>query len=123
MRRISAEGGIVLYLAQEGRSHGLTEKVAQLALIAEGYDTVDAAKLRGKEGDLRRYHDAASILAHLLGDRPIRLLTNNPTKLACVQEAGIAVAERLPLEIDPTDGNREYLRVKKQRMGHLLESV
>lgn len=124
MRLVAEHGrGVVLYLDQEGRSHGLVEKVSQLDLIAQGYDTVDAAVLRGREGDLRRYHDAAAMLTHVIGSRPIRLLTNNPTKLACVQEAGIAVAERLPLEVVATDGNREYLRVKKLRMGHLLHGV
>jgi 3,4-dihydroxy 2-butanone 4-phosphate synthase/GTP cyclohydrolase II len=124
MRLVAEAGsGVVLYLDQEGRSHGLVEKVAQLDLIADGYDTVDAAAMRGREGDLRRYHDAAAMLDHLIGDRPIRLLTNNPTKLACVQEAGITVDERLPIEVGPTDGNRAYLKVKKHRMGHLLERV
>lgn len=123
--RLVAEGGsgVVLYLDQEGRSHGLVEKVAQLNLIAQGFDTVDAAAMRNREGDLRRYHDAAAMLAELIGERPIRLLTNNPTKLACVQEAGIEVSERLALEVEPSDGNRAYLTVKKQRMGHLLTRV
>ena len=118
-----AGSGVVLYLDQEGRSHGLVEKVAQLDLISQGYDTVDAAAMRNREGDLRRYHDAAAMLQLLISERPIRLLTNNPTKLACVQEAGISVCERLPLEIEPSDGNRAYLAVKKRRMGHLLDLV
>jgi 3,4-dihydroxy 2-butanone 4-phosphate synthase/GTP cyclohydrolase II len=124
MRLVADAGhGVVLYLDQEGRSHGLVEKVAQLDLIAHGHDTVDAAALRGREGDLRRYHEAAVILRSLVGTKPIRLLTNNPTKLAGVQEAGVDVAERLPLEVDATDGNRTYLQVKKARLGHLLERV
>ena len=124
MRRIADDGaGVVLYLDQEGRSHGLVEKVAQLDLIAGGADTVDAARARGKDIDLRRYEEAASILQSLVGDRPIRLLTNNPEKLVRVQAAGISVAERLPLETEPTPGNRIYLQTKKKRMGHLLTSV
>ena len=124
LRRIIDEGdGIVLYLDQEGRSHGLVEKVAQLDLIAQGYDTADAAAMRGKEGDLRRYEAAARILKSIIRGRPIRLLTNNPTKLAFVQEAGIVVAERLPIETVPTAGNSAYLRSKKERMGHILELV
>lgn len=124
MRRIADDGdGIVIYLDQEGRSHGLVEKVAQLDIIAQGYDTVDAAVMRGREGDLRRYEAAARILGTLTRARPIRLLTNNPTKLAMVQEAGIQVVERLAIETEPTVGNEAYLRSKKQRMGHLLDLV
>lgn len=124
MRRIADDGdGIVIYLDQEGRSHGLVEKVAQLDIIAQGYDTVDAAAMRGKEGDLRRYEAAARILNSLTRGRSIRLLTNNPTKLAFVQEAGIQVAERLPIETEPTAGNAMYLRSKKERMGHILDLV
>ena len=108
--------GVVLYLDQEGRSHGLVEKVSQLDLITKGSNTVDAPALRGLKGDLRRYDDAATILRALIGDVPIRLLTNNPTKIQGLQEVGVEVAERVPLETIPTEGNREYLRVKKQRM-------
>jgi 3,4-dihydroxy 2-butanone 4-phosphate synthase/GTP cyclohydrolase II len=124
MRRIVAEGaGVVLYLDQEGRSHGLLEKVAQLDLIAHGADTVEAARLRGKDTDLRDYRHAVSILVRLIGDRPVRLLTNNPAKLLGLERAGTTIARRLPLETPPTEGNREYLRVKKLRMGHLIENV
>jgi len=122
--RVVEDGaGVVLYLDQEGRSHGLVEKVAQLDLIAGGADTVEAARARGKDVDLRDYTDAVRILDELLGDRRVRMLTNNPTKLASIERAGIRVAQRLPLEVPPTDGNRDYLRVKKRRMGHLLEHV
>jgi 3,4-dihydroxy 2-butanone 4-phosphate synthase / GTP cyclohydrolase II len=124
MRRIAADGtGIVLYLDQEGRSHGLVEKVAQLDLIAHGSDTVDAARSRGKDVDLRRYDEAAAILGGLIGDRPIRLLTNNPEKLARVETAGVKVMERVSLETPPTPGNRKYLRTKKERLGHMLTNV
>jgi 3,4-dihydroxy 2-butanone 4-phosphate synthase/GTP cyclohydrolase II len=124
MSEIAEEGtGIVLYLDQEGRSHGLVEKTAQLDLIAGGADTVDAARARGKDLDLRRYDEAAEILRSLIGDRPIRLLTNNPEKLSRVEDAGVKVIERLPLETVPTPGNQSYLRTKKERMGHLLTTV
>ena len=124
LRRIAAEGtGIVVYLDQEGRSHGIVEKVAQLDLIAGGADTVDAARSRGKDVDLRRYDAAAAIVRTIAGNRPIRLLTNNPEKLQGVVAAGVSVAGRVPLEVDPTPGNRAYLTVKKQRMGHLLTRV
>lgn len=115
--------GVVLYLDQEGRSHGLVEKVAQLDLIARGADTVQAARMRGKGEDLRDYADVAVILRELIGDRPIRCLTNNPMKLAGIEQTGVRVAERLALETEPTEGNVDYLRVKKLRMGHLLARV
>lgn len=124
MERVVKEGaGVVLYLDQEGRSHGLVEKVAQLDLIAGGADTVDAARTRGKDVDLRRYDEAASILRDVVGARPIRLLTNNPEKLERVVAEGVKIAERVALETEPTSGNTEYLRVKKARMGHLLSRV
>lgn len=124
LRRIADNGhGIVLYLDQEGRSHGLVEKVAQLDLIAHGYDTVDAARMRGKEEDLRRYDDATAMLVALIGRRPIRLLTNNPVKIAGLQRTGVEIRERLAIETPPTDSNRPYLDSKKSRMGHLLELV
>jgi 3,4-dihydroxy 2-butanone 4-phosphate synthase/GTP cyclohydrolase II len=124
MRLVSADGnGIVVYLDQEGRGHGLVEKVAQLDMITKGSDTVDAPALRGLAGDLRRYEDAAAILETLIGPAAIRLLTNNPTKITGMRDAGVVIAERVPLETPPTEGNRTYLRVKKTRMGHLLEQV
>ena len=124
MRLVAEEGsGVIVHLDQEGRGHGLVEKVAQLDLIARGSNTVDAPALRGLKGDLRRYHDAAAMLDALVGTVPIRLLTNNPTKITGLRDAGVVIAERLPLETVPTDGNRQYLRIKKARMGHLLERV
>ncbi|MEA2492158.1 MAG: 3,4-dihydroxy 2-butanone 4-phosphate synthase / cyclohydrolase [Thermoleophilaceae bacterium] len=122
--RIVDEGaGVVLYLDQEGRGHGLVEKVAQLALIAEGADTVEAAALRGVEGDVRSFEDARAILRELVDDAPVRLLTNNPEKMRRVTNVGIEVVERVPIETEPTDGNRAYLLVKKLHMGHLLTGV
>jgi 3,4-dihydroxy 2-butanone 4-phosphate synthase / GTP cyclohydrolase II len=124
MRRVvEEEAGVVLYLDQEGRSHGLVEKVAQLDLIAQGADTIEAARQRGKDYDLRSYRHAALILRQLIGTDPIRLLTNNPTKIAGMERAGVRIGRRVPLEVTPTSGNLEYLRVKKARMGHLLENV
>lgn len=121
---VASRGGCVLYLAQEGRGHGLVEKINHISAIAAGADTVDAALDRGVEPDARDYRMVAPMLDDLLGGlRPIRLLTNNPAKIRGLEEAGVAVTERVPLETDPTPGNREYLLVKKQRMGHLLTRV
>lgn len=123
LRLVGATDGLVVLLDDEGRGHGLIEKVAQLALIAAGADTVDAAAARGRSPDLRTYEDAAAVIAEVVGPRPVRLLTNNPTKLERIRAAGVRVSVREPLEVEPTPGNREYLRVKKDRMGHLLERV
>lgn len=124
LRRVAAEGsGVVLYLDQECRGHGLVEKVAQLSVISRGSDTVDAAEVRGVQPDIRDYAEAGQVLRHLLGDRPVRLMTNNPAKMRGVMDAGVTVVERIPLETSPTDGNRAYLLVKKVRMGHLLTQV
>lgn len=121
---VDAGAGIVLYLDQEGRGHGLVEKVSQLRAISQGSDTVDAAVARGFAPDVRTYHQAAVILAALLGEgMPLALLTNNPVKLVSLQHAGVEVAERVAIEATPTDQNLEYLRVKKRRMGHLLTRV
>jgi GTP cyclohydrolase II len=123
LRLIGQTDGVVVLLDDEGRAHGLVEKVAQLELIAQGADTVEAARRRGREADLRTYDDAVAILHELVGDCPVRLLTNNPTKLKALVETGLSVANREPLETTPTEGNRRYLEVKKYRMGHLLSQV
>ena len=121
---VSVGGGIVLYLDQEGRGHGLIEKVAQLGLIAAGMDTVDAAVSRHRDADLRTYDAVVTILDGLLDGRvPIRLMTNNPLKLDRIRAAGMDVVQRVAIEVEPSEGNREYLRVKKHRMGHLLSLV
>lgn len=113
-------GGCLLYLDQEGRSHGLVEKVAQLRLIADGLDTVEAADVRGRGPDLRDYGQAGWMLEHLLGSPPIRLLTNSPEKEAGLRASGVSIAEVVSLETPPTPGNVGYLRVKRDRMGHRL---
>lgn len=117
----SPDGGCVLYLDQEGRSHGLVSKVAQLALIAKGLDTVDAAAAHGEAPDVRQWDEAAAILTDLIGDKPIRLLTNNPYKSAGLAAVGVAVAAECPIQAPVTEGNRAYLRVKRDKMGHRLD--
>jgi 3,4-dihydroxy 2-butanone 4-phosphate synthase/GTP cyclohydrolase II len=124
LRRVAAEGaGYVLYLAQEGRGYGLVEKVAQLSLITHGLATTANAAGEGRRPDLRDYEAAFAILSDFLGDnRSLRLLTNNPAKIEAFEHAGFQV-ERIALETEPTDENREYLKVKKRDMGHLLHKV
>lgn len=124
LRRVAEAGcGCVLYLAHEGRGHGLVEKVRQLSLIAAGVATTADAAGEGQRADLRTYDEAFFMLSELLDRRrPVRLMTNNPSKIKAFGEAGYRV-RRVPLEAPTTDDNREYLQVKKHVMGHLLTQV
>lgn len=126
LARVADAGcGVVLYLAQEGRSHGLRRKVQELALMAEhGLDTVDAASALGIAPDLRDYRAARVILDELLGPaHPIAVMTNNPAKLDGLAGVGLNVVRRVPHESPPTPTNWHYLMVKKARLGHLLQLV
>ena len=113
------ETGVVLYLRQEGRNIGLTEKIRAYALQDQGFDTVDANIHLGYKPDERDYGIAANILNNLQ-IRSIKLLTNNPEKIRQLSEAGIKILERLPLITTPTEFSQEYLATKARRSGHLL---
>ena len=118
LERIAAEGtGVLIYLRQEGRGIGLGNKVRAYALQAEGADTVEANLALGFEADERRYDLAAAILADL-GVRSVRLLTNNPLKVAGVRAAGVAVTERMAHWVGENQHNAAYLAVKRRKMGH-----
>lgn len=120
LKRIEAEGeGVLLYLRQEGRNIGLTEKIRAYALQDKGLDTVDANIHLGYKPDERDYGIAANILRNLKV-RSIRLLTNNPEKIRQLTEAGIVVTERVPLIIEPTKYSKAYLETKALRSGHML---
>ena len=113
--------GIVLYLRQEGRGIGLTNKIRAYALQQEkGLDTVDANLALGFRDDERDYGIGVSIL-RTLGVRSVRLLTNNPDKVRQLVALGMPVAERIPHAIPPGAHNRDYLETKARRSGHLLE--
>jgi GTP cyclohydrolase II len=114
-----AGGGVLLYLAQEGRGIGLVNKLRAYRLQDEGFDTLEANERLGFETDERLYGIAARMLT-LLGFKSVRLLTNNPLKVAALQAAGIAVAERVPHAIPANTHNRDYLRTKAEKAGHLL---
>ncbi len=117
---ISEYGGIVMYLPQEGRGIGLSNKIKAYELQErEGLDTVEANHQLGFDADLRDYGLAAQILADL-GIDEVRLLTNNPRKITGLQRYGVRVAERVPLEILPVDHNIRYLQVKRDKLGHWL---
>src|SRR5262245_54946073 len=111
--------GIIIYLRQEGRGIGLLDKLRAYNLQDQGYDTVDANLLLGHGEDERDYATAAQILADL-GISAVRLLTNNPLKIASLQACGIQVAARVPLPPQITTENATYLLTKVLRMNHLL---
>jgi 3,4-dihydroxy 2-butanone 4-phosphate synthase/GTP cyclohydrolase II len=123
MRRIAGEGrGILIYLNQEGRGIGLANKIRAYALQEEGYDTVEANERLGFGADQRDYSVGVQIFRDL-GVRSVRLLSNNPRKLAGVTGDGLSVSERIPIEIPPSDSTRRYLKTKKDKLGHELTSV
>jgi 3,4-dihydroxy 2-butanone 4-phosphate synthase/GTP cyclohydrolase II len=124
MERISAEGrGAILYLRQEGRGIGLANKLRAYELQDHHRkDTVEANLLLGFAADLRDYGVGAQIL-YDLGIRRLRLMTNNPGKYVALAGYGLEIVERVPLEHPADEHNRDYLRAKKLKMGHLLESV
>jgi GTP cyclohydrolase II len=112
--------GVLLYLRQEGRGIGLGNKIRAYALQAQGHDTYEANRLLGFPDDLRRYDVAADML-RLLGVRSIELITNNPLKLSGLEEAGVTVRGRIQLPSPANPYNVEYLTLKRERTGHLLE--
>ncbi|PWY56451.1 bifunctional 3,4-dihydroxy-2-butanone-4-phosphate synthase/GTP cyclohydrolase II [Legionella qingyii] len=116
---IAAEGGVLIYLRQEGRGIGLANKLKAYALQEQGWDTVDANHQLGLPADSRNYAVAYQIIKYF-GIDAIRLLTNNPSKIAAVECYGVKVMERVPLEIEPTKESHRYLKTKKEKMGHLL---
>jgi 3,4-dihydroxy 2-butanone 4-phosphate synthase/GTP cyclohydrolase II len=120
LRMIEEEGrGVLLYLAQEGRGIGLLNKLRAYKLQEEGLDTVDANLQLGLPADLRDYGIGAQILVDL-GLSSIRILTNNPKKIVGLEGYGLRVTEQIPIQHPPTPHNVDYLRAKKDRLGHLL---
>ncbi len=119
LRFLQEQGrGVLLYLRQEGRGIGLANKISAYALQEQGLDTVEANLALGLPEDMRDYRVAAEMLFDL-GVRRARLLTNNPAKVKGLERHGIEVVERIPLEITPNPSNLEYLRTKREKMGHL----
>jgi len=114
------EEGVVVYLRQEGRGIGLINKLKAYSLQDGGLDTVEANEKLGFPADLRNYGVGAQILTDL-GIKKLKLLTNNPRKIAGLGGYGIEVSERVPLVICPNDNNAEYLSVKKTKLGHMID--
>ena len=123
MERIEAEGkGVLLYMRQEGRGIGLANKVCAYHLQDQGLDTVEANLHLGYPPDLRDYGIGAQILADL-GVKKLRLLTNNPKKVAGLSGYGLEIVEEVPIEVDPNPYNERYLKAKKEKLGHRLRKV
>jgi 3,4-dihydroxy 2-butanone 4-phosphate synthase/GTP cyclohydrolase II len=118
---MAAEAGVIIYLHQEGRGIGLGNKIKAYALQDQGLDTVEANLQLGFKDDLRDYGIGAQILRDF-GIGEVRLLTNNPHKIESLQRYGVTVT-RVPLEVEPHIGNIDYLRTKKEKLGHLFTQL
>jgi 3,4-dihydroxy 2-butanone 4-phosphate synthase/GTP cyclohydrolase II len=123
LQRIAEEGrGVLLYLRQEGRGIGLVNKLRAYELQDQGLDTVAANERLGFRADQRDYRLPAEVLKYL-GATRIRLLSNNPEKVQGLEREGIRVDERVALEIAPSSSTRGYLKIKKEKLGHILSKV
>jgi GTP cyclohydrolase II len=121
LETIASEGrGLLIYEHQEGRGIGLMNKLRAYQLQDQGADTVEANEQLGFEADLRGYELPGKILRHF-GLRAVRLMSNNPEKIEALEKAGVAVTERVPCLVAPMDSTEDYLRTKKEKMGHLLD--
>ena len=120
MELIEAEGrGAIVYQQQEGRGIGIINKIRAYALQDEGADTVEANEKLGFEVDARNYEQCAEILFDL-GLCKVRVMSNNPQKLKALEEAGLQIVERVPIEVEAKEPAAHYLRTKKEKLGHIL---
>jgi len=120
MEMIESEGcGAIVYQQQEGRGIGILNKIRAYALQDEGADTVEANEELGFAIDLRTYQQCAEILFDL-GLCRVRVISNNPDKLKALEKAGLTIVERIPIEIETEEPAAHYLKVKKEKLGHLL---
>jgi GTP cyclohydrolase II len=117
-----SEAGVVIYEQQEGRGIGIMEKMKAYELQDQGLDTIEANLKLGHPIDLRDYQLAADILHHL-EVRSVRLITNNPEKIAALQSSGISVIERVSAEIRANPWSAPYLRTKQEKLGHLIDTL
>lgn len=123
MEMIQAEGrGAVVYQQQEGRGIGILNKIRAYALQDEGADTVEANEALGFAVDARTYEQCAEILFDL-GLCQVKVISNNPDKLQALEQAGLTIAERIPIEVETQEPAAHYLRVKREKLGHLLEEA
>jgi 3,4-dihydroxy 2-butanone 4-phosphate synthase/GTP cyclohydrolase II len=123
MQLIEHEGrGAIVYQLQEGRGIGIINKIRAYALQDEGADTIEANERLGFAVDLREYRQCAEVLFDL-GLCKVRMMSNNPLKLRAMEEAGLRVVERVALEVESAEPSTNYLRTKKEKLGHLLEHI
>lgn len=123
LEMIESEGrGAIVYQQQEGRGIGIINKIRAYALQDEGADTVEANEKLGFAIDARDYTQCAEILFDL-GLCQVRVISNNPDKLKALEEAGLSVVERIPIEVPAEEPAAHYLRIKKEKLGHLLDGV
>lgn len=122
MKYMSENGGMIIYLRQEGRNIGIINKLRAYALQEKGFDTVEANLKLGLPADGRNF-DVAVEMLKILNVKEINLLTNNPDKLKSLENSGIILNNRVPLEIESNEVNESYLSKKKDYFGHLLEKV
>jgi 3,4-dihydroxy 2-butanone 4-phosphate synthase/GTP cyclohydrolase II len=123
LEKLAAEPyGVLVYMRQEGRGIGLANKLEAYRLQDQGMDTVEANQALGFAPDLREYGLGAQILTYL-GVRRMRLLTNNPRKIAGLEGYGLSVEGQVPLITPPNPMNAKYLRAKREKLGHLLDHV
>lgn len=123
MQMIQAEGrGAIVYQQQEGRGIGIINKIRAYALQDQGADTIEANEQLGFEVDLRQYQQCAEILFDM-GLCQVRVLSNNPQKLQALENAGLTIIERVPIEVETTTCAAHYLKTKKEKLGHLLENI
>ena len=121
MELIEAEGrGAIVYQQQEGRGIGIINKIRAYALQDEGADTVEANEKLGFEIDARNYQQCAEILFDL-GLCKVRVMSNNPDKLRALEEAGLQIIERVPIEVESQEPAAHYMKTKKDKLGHLLD--
>ncbi|HEX8422581.1 MAG TPA: GTP cyclohydrolase II [Pyrinomonadaceae bacterium] len=119
MQLIEREGhGAIVYQLQEGRGIGIVNKIRAYALQDEGADTIEANLRLGFAADMRRYEQCAEILLDL-GLRAVRVISDNPAKIRALRQTGLEIVERVPLDIEPHDCFANYLKTKKEKMGHL----
>ena len=122
LEKIASEGqGMVMYMAQEGRGIGLVNKIRAYELQDQGMDTVEANEALGFAADERDYSYCKEILSSL-NISSVRLMTNNPRKISGLEDAGIKVTERVAVHVDPNKHNENYLKIKAEKLGHMIIS-
>ncbi|MEM7103941.1 MAG: GTP cyclohydrolase II [Bacteroidota bacterium] len=119
LRKCATDGGVIVYMRQEGRGIGIINKMRAYNLQDKGLNTLEANLHLGFDGDLRSYEEAIEILKDL-GIKQIQLVTNNPDKILAFDNSGIEVVKRVPIQIPPSEENIDYLITKEKEMGHLL---